>query len=89
MEQSALAQLSVFDGGFTLDSAEAVIDLLAFAPTPWVTDALQGLVEKSLVRQRPDKRFDLLRTVQDYAAERLADTGAGAAERRHWRGTFQ
>ena len=85
MEQSALAQLSVFDGGFTLDSAEAVIDLLAFSPTPWVTDALQGLVEKSLVRQRPDKRFDLLRTVQDYAAERLADTGAGAAERRHWR----
>ena len=84
IEQSTLAQLSVFEGGFTLDSAEAVIDLLAFSPTPWVTDALQGLVEKSLVRQHPDQRFDMLRTVQDYAAERLADMGAGAAERRHW-----
>lgn len=84
-EQSALAQLSVFEGGFTFDSAEAVIDLQTFAPAPWVTDALQGLVEKSLVRQRPDERFDLLRTVQDYAAERLAEMGAGAAESRHWR----
>ena len=87
IEQSALAQLAVFDGGFTLDSAEAVVDLQAFAPAPWVADAVQGLVEKSLVRQRPDNRFDLLGTVQDYAAERLASAGAdaGAAERRHWR----
>lgn len=85
IEQSALAQLSVFDGSFSLDSAEAVIDLLAFAPAPWVADALQGLVEKSLVRQRPDDRFDLLRTVQDYATERLANMDAGATERRHWR----
>ena len=85
IEQSTLAQLSVFDGGFTLDSAEAVIDLRAFMPSPWVGDALQGLVEKSLVRQRLDARFDLLRTVQDYAAERLADIDLAATERRHWR----
>ncbi len=33
-EQAALAQCSIFDGGFTLDAAEAVLDLSAWADAP-------------------------------------------------------
>ena len=85
-EQAALAQLSVFENGFALASAEAVIDLSAFASGPWVADTVQHLVEKSLLRRSPDGRFDLLRSVFDYARERLAASGTlAAAERRHWR----
>lgn len=74
-EQSTLAQLSVFEGGFTLAAAESVIDLTASAPAAPVVDLLQALVERSLVRQPSVARFDLLVTVQDYAAEQLAAEG--------------
>ncbi|HSW09006.1 AAA family ATPase, partial [Aquabacterium sp.] len=39
-ERAALAQLSVFEGGFTIASAEAVVDLSAFDEAPWVVDVL-------------------------------------------------
>lgn len=91
-EKAALAQLSVFEGGFTLESVEAVLDLSAYESAPWPMDALQSLVYKSLVRQMTDARFDLLVSVQEYAAEHLRTerryTGSGpgarlAAEARH------
>jgi predicted ATPase/class 3 adenylate cyclase/Tfp pilus assembly protein PilF len=91
-EKAALAQLSVFEGGFTLESVEAVLDLSAYENAPWPMDALQSLVHKSLVRQMTDARFDLLVSVQEYAAEHLRTegryTGSGpaallAAEARH------
>ena len=93
-EQSALAQLSVFEGGFTLAAAEAVVDLSDFADAPWAGDVVQTLLEKSLVRRLDSQRFDLLRSVHDYAGERLAASGSGAsvpaaaqqgAWQRHWR----
>ena len=85
-EQAALAQLSVFENGFALASAEAVFDLSVFEGRPWVAATVQHLVEKSLLRRGPDGRFDLLRSVFDYAQERLAASGTlAAAERRHWR----
>ena len=85
-EQSLLAQLSVFDGGFRLDDAEAVADLAGDAEAPWVVDVVQQLVEKSLLRRLPVGRFDLLRTVQEYAGERLSALDvSGAAYCRHWR----
>jgi tetratricopeptide (TPR) repeat protein len=91
-EQRGLAQLSVFRGGFTLEAAEAVLDLgdpdVAAAPgAPWALDVLTSLVEKSLVRPpehpRPDlpPRFSLFQTLQEYAGRELAD--GGRAERRH------
>lgn len=70
-EKSALAQLSVFEGGFTLAAAEAVLDLSVGGAAPWIVDVLQSLVDKSLVRTLRNGRFDLLGTVQDYAAEHL------------------
>jgi len=49
-EQSALAQASMFEGGFTLEAAEAVIDLELFDDAPFVMDVIESLVGKSLVR---------------------------------------
>ena len=77
-EQSALAQLSAFEGGFTLEAAEAVLDVDAVDGSPWAGDLMQALVEKSLVRSDAGGRFDLLRTVHDYAAERLASLSSPA-----------
>jgi predicted ATPase/class 3 adenylate cyclase len=74
-EKAALAQLSVFEGGFTLEAAEAVIDLSAWDDAPWTVDAVQALVDKSFVRSRGDSRFDLLVSVQAYAAEHLQTEG--------------
>ena len=93
-EKSALAQCSVFEGGFTLTAVEAVLDLSAIDSAPWVADLMQALVEKSLLRRSADDRFDLLRSVHDYAAEHLATGGRfeGSGEiarmssmQRHWR----
>jgi predicted ATPase/class 3 adenylate cyclase len=69
-EKAALAQLSVFEGGFTLAAVESV---LRFDRDGSLTalDLLQSLFDKSFVRQVGEDRFDLLQTVQEYAKERL------------------
>jgi predicted ATPase/Tfp pilus assembly protein PilF len=91
-EKAALAQLSVFEGGFTLESVEGVLDLSAYDNAPWHMDVLQSLVQKSIVRQVTDDRFDLLVSMQEYAAEHLRSperyAGSGpaalvAADERH------
>lgn len=72
-EKIALAQLSVFEGGFRLESAQAVVDWSGGGDgAPSVLDMLNWLVDKSLVRQLADDRFDLLESVRLYAAEHLA-----------------
>jgi len=82
-EKSALAQLSVFEGGFTLEAAEAVLELSACADAPWSVDVVHSLVDKSFVRQVSDSRFDLLVSVQEYAAEKMqvAEAQRGAGQR--------
>ena len=91
-EKAALAQLSVFEGGFTLMTAEAVLDLSASEDAYWTMDVVQLLVDKSFVRQVADDRFNLLESVREYAAEHLRTAGryVGSgplarigAERRH------
>ena len=93
-EMTALAQLSVFEGGFTLETAEAVLDLSGSTDAPWAADVVQWLVDKSFVRQVAGERFDLLESVREYAAEHLRTSGrypgSGphaelAAQTRHWR----
>ncbi|MCM2328699.1 MAG: tetratricopeptide repeat protein, partial [Lysobacter sp.] len=69
-------QLSVFVGGFTLEAAEAVIDNSRHDDAPWVVDVIHALVDKSLVRLRGDGRFDMLVSVQDYAAGHLQNEGS-------------
>jgi len=94
VEKAALAQLSVFEGGFTLEAAEAVLDVPPDDDAPWIVDVVHALVDKSFVRQRAGERFDLLVSVQVYAAEHLQTekryAGSGpsalvAAQRRHLR----
>jgi predicted ATPase/class 3 adenylate cyclase len=65
-EQTLFARLAVFQGGCTLEAAEEVCaaDL----------DALQSLVDKSLLRFT-DERFWMLETIREYANERLAERG--------------
>ena len=79
-ERDALAQLSVFAGGFTLDAAEAVLSLGNAGPF----DTVLALADKSLVARISDERLDLLVSVQEYAAEKLEARGnRKAAEERH------
>jgi predicted ATPase/Tfp pilus assembly protein PilF/DNA-binding winged helix-turn-helix (wHTH) protein len=81
--RDALAQLAVFVGGFDLAAAEAVLHL----PDLPVLDAIQGLVDRSLVQNGghlSPGRFILLESISAYAAERLDERGGRwAAERRH------
>jgi len=86
-ERSALAQLSVFVGGFTLESAEAVLDLEAFEEAPWPEDAVQALIDKSLLRtwtvtglaDRADIEepyFGMFVSIHQYAQHKLRTEGA-------------
>jgi predicted ATPase/Tfp pilus assembly protein PilF len=86
VEKGALSQLSVFDGGFRLEAAEAVVDISRFPDSGWTTDVIQSLVDKSFVVNDKGRRFGLLVSVREYAAERLHQEGplaARAAQLRH------
>jgi predicted ATPase/class 3 adenylate cyclase len=94
-EQAAFAQFSIFDGGFTLEAAEAVLDLSALADAPPVIDAIQALVDKSLLRVwRPkvsgrdiaEPFFGMYLSIHEYASQMLQGFGGRAAadaEQRH------
>ncbi len=80
-ERSVLAQLSVFEGGFAWPAVQAVVHLGLGGSTPgddapWIIDLLQSLVDKSLVTPRLGARFNLLRSVKDFAAEELSREGS-------------
>lgn len=74
-ERSALAQLSVFEGGFTIEAAEAVVAAPFGRPAILPLDLLQSLVDKSFVREVSDDRFDLLQSVQEYGGQHLRSDG--------------
>ncbi|MBL8056747.1 MAG: AAA family ATPase, partial [Anaerolineales bacterium] len=62
-EQRVLRRLSVFRGGFQKEAAERV----AAAPLA----LLLSLTDKSLVRRRPDGRFEMHELLRQYAGEKL------------------
>ena len=85
-ERRLFARLSVFTGGWTFESAEAVCD-----PGGLGLDALDGLtslVDKSLVRRveppgRP-ARFSMLETIREFGLEQLEAGGdLELVQRRH------
>ena len=73
-EQRLFARLAVFQGGWSIEAAEAVADA--------DLDVLQSLVEKSLVRHEGE-RFSLLETIREYATELLEASGEAAELRQH------
>jgi predicted ATPase len=74
-EKQLFARLSVFAGGSTLEACEEIVEA--------DVDALQSLVDKSLVR-RTGERFWMLETIRELARERLAAAeDADAIGRRH------
>jgi len=82
VERSALAQCSVFRGGFTLQAAEEVIDLQPW--TEWPMDVVQRLVQQSLIRSTEPTpghiRFQLYASIREYAQDKLSTSGAVTTE---------
>jgi len=82
-EQQALAQLSVFHGGFTVEAAAAVIDVTAGKGTKDAVALLRALHRKSLVRYFAlpalprELRLGLLESIHEFAAEKLAASDDG------------
>jgi predicted ATPase/Tfp pilus assembly protein PilF/tRNA A-37 threonylcarbamoyl transferase component Bud32 len=85
VEQATLAQLSVFRSGFTLEAAEAVVDVSHFDQAPWVLDLVQALVDHSLVRREESlpghDRYRMFETIREYAGEKLGSDTHGASLR--------
>jgi predicted ATPase len=82
IERRALAQASVFRGGFTIEAAEAVIDLDGAS----VIDALEALVDHSLLYTRrvgTRRRLGLYLVVREFAAAELAPDVLAAVQARH------
>ncbi|MFO1310765.1 MAG: tetratricopeptide repeat protein [Burkholderiales bacterium] len=95
-EQDAFAQCSVFDGGFTLEAAEAAVDLARWPDAPAVIDVVQALSDKSLLRtwvpstqgryDIDEPFFGMYLSIREYAQEKLDVAGMQArqaAEARH------
>jgi predicted ATPase len=75
-EQTLFARLSVFVGGFTLESAEAVVN------SDGVLDlfsSIETLLANSLLRRvdsaSDEPRIDMLQTIREYAREKLVESG--------------
>jgi predicted ATPase len=74
--QALFTRLGVFNGGFTLESAESVCnpdgDMDVFT-------GIETLLNSSLIRQvrsvSDEARFDMLQTIRDYALEKLEEAG--------------
>jgi predicted ATPase/serine/threonine protein kinase len=88
-EQHALAQLSVFRGGFTLEAATAVIDVAGLSGAKSNVDLVRALHRKSLVRSSVvpalprELRLGLLESIHEFAAEQLEASGDAPSTRKH------
>ena len=73
-EKAAASQASVFEGGFTLQAAEEILDLSVFPSAPATLDVIQSLLDKSWLRSRVANgvpRFSMYATMQAFASPRL------------------
>jgi predicted ATPase/DNA-binding XRE family transcriptional regulator len=77
-EQKLFAYLSVFSGGFTLDTAEAVFTDTFMKES--VSDLVLSLFDKSLLQRTSNNdeqvRYTMLVTIQEFARERLREMDA-------------
>jgi predicted ATPase len=85
-ERVALARMSVFAGGATLEAVESVV-ADDETSADHVVDMVASLVDKSLVladRSHAESRYEMLETIRQYAQERLVESGdAEAVRARH------
>lgn len=95
-EQDALAQCSIFEGGFTLEAAENVLDLSQYPQAPAALDIVQALVDKSLLRiwvpgtrsrlDLDEPYFGMYLSIHEFAADKRRGRGMAAeraAQARH------
>ena len=76
-EQTVLARLSAFAGGFDMPAAEAVCGAEPLLADD-VLDLIESLLEKSLVMlddRDEGMRYRMLETIRDYAREKLEQSG--------------
>jgi predicted ATPase/class 3 adenylate cyclase/Tfp pilus assembly protein PilF len=90
-EQTLFRRLAVFEGGCTLEAAEAICMAPEGVPAldTDLFDGLGSLVDKSLLRQQGadetgEPYFRMLETIREYGLEQLAASGeAGAVQQAH------
>ena len=88
-QRSALSQCSVFSGGFTLEAAEAVLQLPDADHIDggyWLEDLLVELLDQNLLRAEEvggEARFRMLVSVRWFADQQLTAEQRAAARRRH------
>lgn len=89
-EKRLFCQLSVFNGGFRLEAAEAVFESgpQTASHTHFVLDLVSSLVDQSLLLQREQRfggqRFQMLEVVREFAEEALTSAGENEnAKARH------
>ncbi len=81
-EQAALAQCSVFQGGFLLDAALEVIDVESIPDAPFVLDIIEALVDKSLLRTSPalglpgELRYRMYESIREFAIWKMGEMGS-------------
>ncbi len=78
-EQSLIARLGAFSGGYSLEAAEAVCGMGLGVS---ILDGIESLLNKSLIIQvegpSGEPRFQMLETIHEFARERLAYSGEDA-----------
>lgn len=91
-ERQVFGELSVFSGGFRLDSAEYVCGRSEGQLSTELLDILASLIDKSLIirKELPDgeSRFRMLEVVRELALETLAERGRLDEIRRRHAGFF-
>jgi predicted ATPase/DNA-binding CsgD family transcriptional regulator/transcriptional regulator with XRE-family HTH domain len=94
LAQTLFRWLGTFNGSFDIEALTSVMEMLdaarmpagsAGAPSPRLLDALESLIDASLVlRTRPEDsvpRYRMLETLREYAVEQLIATGEETAAR--------
>jgi len=88
-EQNLFIYLSVFSGGFTLEAAEAMFSRSVTEKS--ISDLIALLLDKSLLQHAFDPqgapRYTMLVTIQEFAKNRLRETGR-ETEIRNWHLTY-